>query len=130
MYSLGNVTHALVIDMWLHLLVAVALSLDLPEYVDPVVVPQRPRHLVVVHGEVVLLDAPQLGQARRVDDLEHAGVLVLPRDVGGVAPGGVVEQLLQKVPQEAAVRVQLGRLAVLWNWGKRKELKIGERTCK
>ena len=94
------------------LLVAVPLSLDLSEYVDPVVVPQRPRHLVVVHGEVVLLDAPQLGQPRRVDDLEHPGLLFLPRDVGGVAARGVVEQLLQEVPQEAAVRVQLRRLAV------------------
>ena len=96
-----------------HLLVAVPLSLDLSEYVDPVVVSEGPGHLVVVHGEVVLLDAPQLGQPRRVHDLEHAGLLVLPRDVGGVATGGVVEQLLQKVPQESAVRVQLRRLAVL-----------------
>ena len=89
------------------------LALDLPEYVDSVVVAQRPRHLVVVHGEVVLLDAPQLGQPRRVHDLEHARLLVLPRDVGRVPPRRVVQELLQEVPQQPPVRVQLGRLAVL-----------------
>ncbi len=42
-----------------NLLVAVPLSLDLPEDVDPVVVAQGAGHLVIVHGQVVLLDTPQ-----------------------------------------------------------------------
>ena len=79
------------------------LSLHLPQYIDPIVVSEGPRHLVVVHGEVVLLDAPQLGQTRGVHYLEDPGVLVLPLDVSGVPLVGVVQQLLQEVPQQAAV---------------------------
>jgi hypothetical protein len=42
-----------------NLLVAVPLSLDLPEDVDPVVVAEGAGHLVIVHRQVVLLDTPQ-----------------------------------------------------------------------
>ena len=98
-----------------------ALALHLSQDVDSVVVPggggrvtccpdtgltvspQGPAHLVVVHAEVVLLDAPQARQAGGVDYLEDARLLVLPLDVGGVALAGVVEQLLEEVPEEAAV---------------------------
>ena len=45
----------------INLLVAVSLPLDLAEDVDAVVVAQRPGHLIVVHGQVVLLDTPQPG---------------------------------------------------------------------
>jgi hypothetical protein len=62
----------------------VPLPLHFPQNVDSVVISERPRHLVVVHGQVVLLDAPQLGQARGVHDLEDAGLLVLPGNVVGV----------------------------------------------
>lgn len=74
-----------------HLLVAVSLPLDLPEYVDPVVVAQGPRHLVVVHRQVVLLDTPETGQTSRINDLEHtwtkvnnniyASVLFIPKRI-------------------------------------------------
>jgi len=89
-------------------LVAVAFSLDLAEDVDAVVVAQGPGHLVVVHRRMILLDAPEPGQSRRIRDLEHARFAVLPGDVVRVALTGVVEQLLQKVPQQSAVgaRVQ------------------------
>ena len=59
----------------LDLLVAMPLSLDLAQDVDPVVVAQRPRHLVVVHGQVVLLDAPEARQPRGINYLEHSGIL-------------------------------------------------------
>lgn len=45
------------------LLVAVSLALHFPQDVDAVVIAEGPRHLVVVHGQVILLDAPQLGKA-------------------------------------------------------------------
>jgi hypothetical protein len=61
---------------------------------------------------MILLDAPELGQAGGVDDLKHSRVLVLPGDVVGVATLRVVKQLLQKVPKEPPVRVQLGCLSV------------------
>lgn len=82
-----------------YLLVTVPLALDLPQNVDSVVVPQRARHLVVVHGKMVLLDAPQLGQSRRIDNFEHARIPILPRNVTGVPLGGVVQQLLEEVPE-------------------------------
>jgi hypothetical protein len=80
-----------------------ALALDLPQYVDAVVVAQGPTHLVVVHGEMILLDAPEPSQARGVDDFEDPGVPALPRDVVGVTLRGIVEQLLEKVPEQSAV---------------------------
>lgn len=81
-----------------------ALPLDLAQDVDPVVVAQGPGHLVVVHRQVVLLDPPQPGQPGWVDNLEDARLLVLPLDVAGVPLRPVVQQLLQKVPQQATIR--------------------------
>ena len=92
-----------------NLLVAVSLSLDFAKNVYSVIISQRSRHLVVVHRQVVLLNAPQLGQPGRVDDLEHTRLLVLPRDVACVALALIVEQLLQKVPEQTTVCVQLRR---------------------
>ena len=88
------------------------LSLDFSENVDAVVVSKRSGHLVVVHGQMILLDSPQLGQPCGIDNLEDPRLLVLPGDVAGVPLLGVVEQLLQKVPQQPAVGVQLGGLPV------------------
>lgn len=48
---------------------------------------------------MILLDAPQFGQSGRIYDFEHARFPILPRYVVRVPLGGVVEQLLQKVPQ-------------------------------
>ena len=86
-----------------------SLSLDFAKNVYSVIISQRSRHLVVVHRQVVLLNAPQLGQPGRVDDLEHTRLLVLPRDVACVALALIVEQLLQKVPEQTTVCVQLRR---------------------
>ena len=94
-------------DFKIDLLVTVSLPLDFPEDVDSVVIPQGTRHLVIVHREVVLLDPPELGQAGRVHDLEDSGVLVLPGDVVGVTLLRIVEQLLEKVPKEPPVGVEL-----------------------
>lgn len=82
----------------LYLLVAMSFSLNFSEDVHPVVVAQGAGHLVVVHGEVILLDAPELGQTSGIHYLEHAGVVALPRDVVGVTLAGVVKQLLEEVP--------------------------------
>ena len=86
--------HRVSTDSWSnttsHLLIAVALSLHLPQDVDSVVVPQSSAHLVVVHAQMILLNAPESGQAGRVDNLEHPGLLVLPLDVGGVPLARVI----------------------------------------
>ena len=50
----------------------------------------------------VLLFLP--GQPGWVDNFEDAGLLVLPLDVAGVTLCAVVQQLLQEVPQQPAVR--------------------------
>uniref|UniRef100_A0A182QT81 Uncharacterized protein n=1 Tax=Anopheles farauti TaxID=69004 RepID=A0A182QT81_9DIPT len=86
-----------------HLLVAVTFTLYLTQDVDAVVVAQGTRHLVVVHREVVLLLAPQLRQPGGIDDLKHARIAALPRDVAAVPLARIVQELLQKVPQQAAV---------------------------
>lgn len=48
---------------------------------------------------MVLLDAPEFGEAGGVDDFENAAFVVLPRDVAGVALVGVVEELLEEIPE-------------------------------
>lgn len=85
------------------LLVTVSLSLDFPQDVHSVVVPQSSGHLVVVHREVVLLDSPQFGQSWGINDLENASISVLPRNISGVSLSGVIQQLLQKVPKKASI---------------------------
>lgn len=45
----------------LYLLVAMSFSLNFSEDVHPVVVAQGTGHLIIVHGEVILLDPPELG---------------------------------------------------------------------
>ena len=85
------------------LLVAVSLSLDLPQDVDSVVVAECPAHLVIVHAQMIFLNAPEPGQAGWINNLEDSGLLVLPLDVWGVSLAGIVQQLLQKVPEEPPV---------------------------
>ena len=79
------------------------LPLHLPQDVHSVVVAQRPGHLIIVHTQVVLLNAPQSSQAGRIDDFEDACVLILPLDIRSVPLAWVVQQLLQKVPQQPTV---------------------------
>lgn len=86
-----------------YVLVTVAFSLHLPQDIDPIIVPQRPRHLVVVHRQVVLLDAPQFREPGRVDDLKNARLPVLPRDIIRVPLRRVVQELLQEIPQKTPV---------------------------
>ena len=81
------------------------LSLDLPQNVDSVVISQCSGHFVVVHGQVVLLNAPQFGQAGRIDNLKHPRVLVLPGNVGLISLLSIIQKLLQEVPEESSVRV-------------------------
>lgn len=106
------------------------LALHLAQNVDAIVVAQCARHLVVVHRQMVLLDAPQLRQAGGVDDLEDARVAALPRNEVGVALLAIVQQLLQEVPQQATVcgereretRIRMGLVRV--NKKKRKYFRI------
>ena len=87
-----------------------ALSLYFAQNVDSVIVSECARHLVIVHRQVILLNAPKFGQAGRIDDLEHTRLFVFPSDVRSVALRRIVQELLQEVPQETPVGVELGRL--------------------
>ena len=62
-----------------NLLVAVALSLNLPKDIDSVIVSEGAGHLVIVHGQVVLLYAPEAGQTRGVNNLENTGLLEIKK---------------------------------------------------
>lgn len=62
-----------------------SLALNLPQDVHAVIISQSTRHLVVVHRQVVLLDAPKFRQTRWVDDLEDSCVTALPCDIIAVA---------------------------------------------
>jgi len=84
-------------------LVTVAFALNLSKDVDSVVISQRPTHLVIVHGKMIFLNAPESCEPGGIDDLENASLLVLPLDVGGVPLAGVVQQLLKEIPKESAV---------------------------
>ena len=77
-----------------NLLVAMTFTLNFSQNVDSIIISESSTHLVVVHAQMVLLNAPEPGKSGRVDDLEHAGLLVLPLDVGGVPLAGVVQKLL------------------------------------
>ena len=88
-----------------------AFSLYFAEDVDPVVIAEGPGHLVVVHGRMVLLDAPEASQSGRIGDFEDARFAVLPGDVVRVALARVVEQLLQEIPQQATVRAGIQSVA-------------------
>jgi hypothetical protein len=74
----------------MNLLVTVSFTLHLPEDVYPVIVTQGSGHLVVIHGQVVLLYAPQFGKTRGIDNLENSHFLVFPRYEAGETLMGVV----------------------------------------
>lgn len=78
-------------------------SLDLSQDVHSVVIPQGTRHLVIVHRQVILLNTPQLCKTRRIHNLENATFSVLPRYITRVPLSRIVQQLLQKVPQQPAI---------------------------
>ena len=99
-----------------YLLIAMPLSLHFPQNVDSVIISQSTRHLVVIHWQVIFLNAPKFGQSGRINNLEHTRILILPSNVRSISLLRVVEQLLQEVPQQPAVGVQLGGLPV---WGGR-----------
>lgn len=80
-----------------------SLALHLSQDIHAVVVAQSARHLVVVHGQMVLLDAPELGQAGGIDDLEDTRVAAFPGYQIAVLLVAIVQQLLQEVPQQAAI---------------------------
>ena len=69
-------------------------ALNFSQNVDSIIISESSTHLVVVHAQMVLLNAPEPGKSGRIDDLEHTGLLVLPLDVGGVPLAGVVQKLL------------------------------------
>lgn len=68
-----------------------AFALYFSKYVHAVIVTQSSAHFVVIHREMILLDAPEPREARRIDDLEHTGLPILPRDVMSVPLRGFVQ---------------------------------------
>lgn len=52
---------------------------------------------------MILLYAPEPSQSRWIDDLEHSRLPALPRDVVGIPLRGVVQELLQKVPEKPTI---------------------------
>lgn len=74
-------------------------ALDFSKYIHTVIVTQGSAHLVVIHRQMILLNAPQPRQPRWIDDLEHAGFPTLPRDVVRVPLIGIIQQLLEEVPK-------------------------------
>ena len=86
-----------------NLLVAMTFTLNFSENIDSIIISQSSAHLVIVHAQMVLLNAPEPGQTSRINNLEHACLLVLPLDVGSVPLSGVVQELLQEVPEQSSV---------------------------
>lgn len=77
--------------------------LNLPKYIDSVVISEGSRHFVVVHGQMILLYAPEFGQTRRIHYFKHSRLVIFPGDEIRVPLSGVVKQLLQKIPKQSAV---------------------------
>lgn len=59
---------------------------------------------------MILLNTPKTGEAGWVDDFEDTCAYISPGDVSGISAISVIEQLLEEVPQEAAVGAGLHRL--------------------
>lgn len=74
-------------------------TLDFSQNVDAIVVTKSAAHLVVIHGQVIFLNAPESGETGWIDDLEDTGFPAFPRDIVCVSLRRVVEQLLQEVPE-------------------------------
>lgn len=58
-----------------------------------VVISHGSAQLLVVHVDVILLAAPQLGHAVAVHEAERALVIVLPADQTGIVHGGSAASL-------------------------------------
>jgi len=95
----------------------VPFALNFSQDINTIIIPQSPGHFVIVHTEVVLLDAPQTGEPSWVDDFEDAGLSVAPRDKPGVLLVLVVEQLLEEVPQQASVGPGFDDISLLGSRG-------------
>ena len=67
-----------------------SLALDFSQNVDSVIISERARHLIVVHRQVIFLNAPEFGQPRGVDDFKHTRVFVFPSDIRSISLLGVV----------------------------------------
>lgn len=87
----------------MNLLVTMSLALDLSENVDSIIVTERSAHFVVIHREMVLLNAPESGETRRIHNFEDTGFSALPCNIVRVSLRRVVEQLLQKVPKQSTI---------------------------
>lgn len=81
------------------LLVAMTFSLDFAQNIDAVIIAQSARHLVIIHGRVILLNAPKTGQSGRVGNLKNTRFSIFPRDIVRIALRWIIEQLLKKVPK-------------------------------
>lgn len=75
-------------------LIAMPFALHLAQNIDAIIITQGTRHFVIVHRQMILLDAPQLGQAGGIDNLKDAGVSALPGDEIAVLLVAIVKQLL------------------------------------
>ena len=52
---------------------------------------------------MILLDAPESGQACWVNYLEHSSLLVLPLDIRSVSLTRIIEELLKEVPEQSSI---------------------------
>lgn len=77
--------------------------LNLTQNIHAVVVPKSPAHFVVIHGEMILLYPPKSRQSRRIDDFEHPCIPAFPRDVMCIPLRGVVQKLLQEIPEKSTI---------------------------
>lgn len=85
--------------IWLILLVTVSLALNFSQDVHSVVISQCTRHFVVIHRQMVLLNAPELCEASWVHDFKDAGVAALPGNIVAISLLVVVQKLLKEVPK-------------------------------
>lgn len=64
----------------------------------PVILPDGPRKLVIVHRRTVFTDSPKACHPNAIFDFEHASALIQPPDTWTMLlPGG--QQLLQELPE-------------------------------
>lgn len=64
--------------LMMYLLIAMAFSLNLTQNIDAIIVAKSTRHFIIVHGQVILLDAPQFRQTSGVNDFEDTGFTTFP----------------------------------------------------
>ena len=66
-------------------------ALNFSQDINTVIISESAGHFVIVHTEVVLLDAPKTSEPGWVDDFKDSGLSVSPRDKPGVLLLLVVE---------------------------------------